>query len=74
MHWLYSEFRLYCERKDIKILRDDMRYIERRLENIPRDDHRRVMRDYVRVWLRAKENGQGDNEGRKQANEFLMGK
>jgi hypothetical protein len=74
MHWLYSEFRLYCERKKIKILRDDMRYIENRLLYIPKDEHRRVMRDYVRIWIKAIEDGFSDNDGRKMANEYLLGK
>jgi hypothetical protein len=74
MHWLYSDFKMYCEQKKIKILRDDMRFIEKCLLKIPNNEHRRIMRDYVRIWLKAKESGFSDNYGRKMANEYLLGK
>jgi len=73
MHWLHNEFRLYCDRKNIKILRDDMRFIERRLFEIPEDDRRRVMREYVRIWIDELEHHKNQNAARKKANEYLCG-
>lgn len=73
MHWLYHEFRMYCDRKNLKVLRDDMRFIERKLMSIPVDDHRRVMREYVRIWIRELELTDNQNLARKKANEYLSG-
>lgn len=70
MHWLHNEFRLYCNRKNIHILRDDMRFIERRLAEINPDEHRRIMRQYVRIWIDEMA-AHGQNAGRKKANEYL---
>lgn len=73
MHWLHHEFRLYCDRKNIKLLRDDMRFIERRLMAIHSDEHRRIMREYVRIWIRELELNDNQNAARRKANEYLCG-
>lgn len=73
MRWLQNDFRLYCERKGIALLRDDMRYIENRLGSIPVDRQRSVMREYVKIWLKAMTENLGQGVGRKLANEYLRG-
>jgi hypothetical protein len=73
MRWLHHDFRNYCELKGLQILRDDMRFIERRLTEIHPDSHRRVMREYVRIWIQALSEGQGQGQGRVKANQYLRG-
>lgn len=58
--WLYGNVKPYFDHKGIKLLRDDMLFIEKCLENIPTDRHRFVMRDYLAIWnttITDKENG-----------------
>lgn len=73
MDWLHHDFKNYCELKGIKLLRDDMRFITKRLCEIPWAEHRRVMREYVKIWLKELGEHQNQNEGRKKANEYLRG-
>ena len=69
----WYNFKAYCARMGINLLRDDIRFIEKRLDEINPDIHRRVMRDYTRIWLEHLNHRGGDNEGRKMANEYLRG-
>ena len=48
--WLYGNVKPYFESKGIKLLRDDMLFIERCLGMIPPERHRYVMRDYLSIW------------------------
>lgn len=48
--WLYGTVKPYFDQKGIKLLRDDMLFIEKCLSNIPTDRHRFVMRDYLAIW------------------------
>ncbi len=48
--WLYGNVKPYFDQKGIKLLRDDMLFIERCLGNIPTERHRLVMRDYLAIW------------------------
>lgn len=73
MHWLYDEFRKYCAKRGLHILRDDMRFIEKRLIDIHPDEHRRIMREYVRIWIRELESHGNQNKARRKANEYLCG-
>lgn len=73
MHWLQSEVKPYCERVGIHLMRDDIRFIEKRLSEISRDEHRRIMRQYVRIWKQAIDEGKGQNKGRCLANEYIRG-
>ena len=48
--WLYGTVKPYFDQKGIKLLRDDMLFIEKCLSNIPQERHRFVMRDYLAIW------------------------
>jgi hypothetical protein len=48
--WLYGSVKPYFEKQGIKLLRDDMLFIEKCLSNIPQNRHRIVMRDYLAIW------------------------
>lgn len=57
--WLYGNVKPYFEKSGIHLLRDDMLFIERCLNNIPTERHRLVMRDYLAIWnttIAGKEN------------------
>jgi hypothetical protein len=51
MNWLYTEFKPYCQRFGIHLAKKDLLLIEKRLAKIPKDAHKRVMREYVKIWL-----------------------
>ena len=73
--WLYYEFKPYCERKKINVLRDDFKFIEKTLLKLPSELHRRVMRHYVKIWLSTLGNNenspQAQNLARRIANTYL---
>lgn len=48
--WLYGSVKPYFDRKGFNLLKDDMQFIERCLNNIPPERHRLVMRDYLAIW------------------------
>lgn len=65
--WLYTTFKAYCDRAGIKLLRDDLMFIERVLGGIPISRQRKVMYEYTKIWLSAETEG----DGRRSANTFL---
>lgn len=69
----WDSFKAYCQRMGIKLLRDDIRYIENRLAKIPHDEHRRVMKEYTRIWIEQLSLGNGESKGRCEANLYLRG-
>lgn len=74
--WLYGNVKPYFDKQGIKLLRDDMLFIEKCLSNIPTERHRIVMRDYFAIWntnIRQKENycSNGINP-RYEANVYLQ--
>ncbi len=71
-HW--GNFKLYCERQGMQILKDDSLFIQTQLAKIPRDRQRILMIEYTKRWmdeLKTKDNG-SQNAGRKAANEYLL--
>lgn len=48
--WLYGSVKPYFERQGIKLLKDDMRFIENCLGNVPQEFHRKLMHDYFTLW------------------------
>lgn len=48
--WLYGNVKPYFAQRGIVLLRDDMLFIERCLNNIPQERHKSVMRDYYAIW------------------------
>lgn len=47
--WLYGNVKPYFEQKGIRLLKDDMIFIEKCLGNIPPDRHRTVMKHYFDI-------------------------
>lgn len=48
--WLYGNVKPYFEKQGIKLLKDDMLFIERCLSNVPPEFHRKLMKDYFTMW------------------------
>ena len=48
--WLYGVVKPHFDKKGFVLLRDDMLFIEKCLENIPQERHRFVLRDYLAIW------------------------
>lgn len=48
--WLYGNVKPYFESQGIKLLKDDMQFIEKCLGNVPPEFHRKLMKDYFVVW------------------------
>lgn len=58
--WLHGSVKPYFESQGIKLLKDDMLFIEKCLKNVPPEFHRKLMRDYFVLWntkVALKENG-----------------
>ena len=76
MHWLYTTFKDYCQKKGIHLLRGDLKYIEKELVKIPKELQRSVMSDYTRKWVETmdKENNSllKQNLARRKANLWLL--
>ncbi len=74
--WLYGSVRPYFEKKGIKLLKDDMVFIEKWLANIPPYAQRFVMRDYLMMWLSVEQEKEKSSpiavNGRFKANNYLM--
>ena len=49
--WLYDTVKPYFATQGIKLLKDDMLFIEKCLSNIPQHKHRFVLRDYLNIFL-----------------------
>lgn len=48
--WLYGSVKPYFEKHGIKLLKDDMLFIERCLSNVPQERQKNVMRDYFNLF------------------------
>lgn len=75
MTFLYAILRPYCERKGMRLLNDDFKFIERCLSYIPENAHRAIMRDYVKLYLSELQKGanapSAQNLARRKANTWL---
>jgi hypothetical protein len=73
--WLHGALVPYFETQGIKLLKDDLKFIEKCLQKIPENFHRKVMRDYLRHWngdvAIERKNSIQDNLGRFRANSYL---
>jgi len=73
--WLYGAVKPHFESQGIKLLRDDMRFIEDCLGNVPPEFHRKLMKDYFVLWntkIALKEKGVLNNVNpRYEANIYL---
>jgi hypothetical protein len=75
--WLYGAVKPYFEIQGIKLIKDDMRFIEECLGNVPPEFHRKLMRDYFTIWntkVALKESGALNAiNPRAEANIYLRG-
>lgn len=75
MRWLNKEFKDYVNRKGLQVLRDDYRFIEKCIRNMPQNEQRLVMRRYCSIWNRVMAETQKvvlkQNYGRFKANCYL---
>ena len=69
--WLHGAVKHYFERNGIKLLRDDLAYIEKCLAQIPKEGHRKVMIGYFNTWKEFDEDGLKKANARFQANSYL---
>lgn len=73
--WLYGSVKPYFESQGIKLLKDDLLFIERCLGNIPPERHREVIKSYFVLWgakVSPKENVEPSTFcARYEANTFL---
>ena len=68
-------FTEFCLANNIKLLKDDLKYIRRILEQLPKDHRAAILKQYADRWLEAMANEPNEslknNKGRKAANEWL---
>lgn len=48
--WLYGSVKPYFDRKGIKLLRDDMLFIEKCLQNIAPERHKSAIKGYFSIY------------------------
>jgi len=68
--WFYRDFKTYAAKKGYKLLKDDIRFIERTIRDLPEWQQREACRRYCEEWDLGLPLGQ--NQGRFRANKFLM--
>ncbi len=68
-------FEDYCERMGIVLLAEDIMFIRDRLNHYHVDDHRKILHEYVKCWLRmmgeCESTTSAQNFGRRSANTWL---
>jgi hypothetical protein len=72
--WFYRDFRSYAEKQGCKLLRDDLKFIERSICNLPEGTQREACRRYLEEWKIGMDTipPKNQNSGRYKANQFLM--
>ncbi len=72
-YWFYREFKLYAAKQGIKLLRDDLKFIERTICNLPEYIQREACRKYIESWRIGMESiaPKNQNSGRYNANQNL---
>ncbi len=78
MHWLYTTFKTHCERQGLTLMKEDIKFIERALKEIPSNIHKSIMNDYCKEWCKGIADepnaSKKQNFGRNKANLFLLSK
>ncbi len=71
-----ERFKSYCTQQGIKLLYDDLQFIDEQLVNIYPGDHKRVLMNYIKKWYEGigdtEKSLQAMNLGRKSANSWLV--
>lgn len=75
MYLRWNMFKDYCIKKNIHLLKDDFKFIEKQLIQIPLNLHRSVLKDFTDKWLSVLENesnsSQAQNLARRESNKWL---
>ena len=75
MYLKWNSFKTYCIEKNIQLLKDDFKFIERELVKIPPRLYRSVLSDFTKEWLKvlAEETNasQAQNLARRTSNKWL---
>jgi len=70
-------FEEYCERMGVMLLAEDIMFIRDRLSCHHVDDHRKILHEYVKCWLKMMGECEcrtaAQNFGRRMANSWLLG-
>jgi len=70
-----ERFTEYCKKNEVHILPDDIKFIKSLIINIPRNEHRRVLKQYYDEWIchatLNQDTALNQNYGRFKANEWL---
>ncbi len=76
MFWIHTTFKDYCTKRGIELLRDDLKFIEKKLYLIHSDLHKSIMGDFVEKWCEGmgytEIDSQKQNLGRNKANLWLL--
>jgi len=76
MNYKLQQFFNFCESNDIKLLRDDIRFIKDTLADTPREFHSDALRGYILTWRnelrKEKKDGDTRSNPRREANKFLL--
>lgn len=71
-------FRQHCRSRGIEIHRDDLKFIKESLEQIPYNQKREAVQDYLNEWVagmkQTDKSFQKQNFGRYRANSYLIEK
>ena len=72
--WFYRDFKPYAEKVGVKLLRDDFKFIERTICNLPEGTQREACRRYIEEWKlgMARNAPRNQNSGRYRANNYLQ--
>ena len=74
-HWFYGHFKDYVRAKGHHVLKDDYRFIEDSIKNMPENEQKQCMRNYLDEWNRGvagtEKNRLKQNYGRFRANTWL---
>lgn len=65
-------FRQHCKDKNINLLKDDIKHIEKccKMLPLPVNEKKKVLMQYAEIWLDAEKKQTG--QGRREANLFLL--
>lgn len=73
MYLKWTVFKNYCKAKNIQLLRDDLRFIERVLTKTTVNEHRFILKEFADIWLHELEkSSQNQNLARRIANKWLL--
>lgn len=66
------DFPAYCSKHGIHLLRDDIKFIRKCLNKIPKSNKRAAMLEYITQWHEGMQDTANQNKGRYAANQWLL--